>query len=247
MANYLLYLSYDGTNYSGFQIQKNAETIQGKLEKALKILYKDNIQVVGSGRTDAGVHARQQVVNFQGKSLIPVKRLPHAVNGILPPDIRVWHAREVPDHFNARYQAKEKLYRYTIDTGIYPDVFTRLYAWHCPQKLDLEKMCQGGSYLVGRHDFTSFKASGSKEGESTRTIFSLECYRRDNLLFIDVAGDGFLYKMMRIIVGTLVVLGKDANSRPLSVKEILQAKNRKMAAETAPPHGLCLWSIKYQV
>ncbi|NLC11522.1 MAG: tRNA pseudouridine(38-40) synthase TruA [Firmicutes bacterium] len=246
MLNYKVHLSYDGTCYSGFQVQQNATTIQGVLQQVLQVLYKREIKVTGAGRTDAGVHAREQVVSFKAPPFIPLAKLPLALNSMLPPDIRVWHAEIVADNFNACRSAREKTYRYTIDTGFYPDVFRRLYTWHYPQEVDFAKLEEAARYLVGTHDFTAFKAAGSKVKNNIRTITDFKLLHKGNFVVMQFTGDGFLYKMVRIMIGTLLEIGQNKKARPEDIEKILQARDRDKAGVTAPPHGLCLWSIKYR-
>ena len=237
-------LSYDGTAYHGFQFQKNALTIQDILEKNLEKLYRERIRVVPAGRTDSGVHARGQVVNFFAPGIIPPAKIPMALNSILPRDIVVLKAEEASDCFDARRSARSKIYLYTIDNGYYPDVFLRNYAWHIYEPLDTDAMQLAASCLTGKHDFKAFQASGGSVESTERTIFSLSVERNDNIVVLRFQGDGFLYKMVRNITGTLVEVGLHKRS-PQEVYEILKSKDRRKAGMTAPSRGLCLEKVLY--
>lgn len=240
-------LQYDGTNYNGWQIQTGqakSRTIQGTIQEALYKLTGEKIKVTAAGRTDAGVHARGQVINFKTESTIPVSRFPKALNSCLPPDIVAVAAEQVDEQFHARYSAKRKLYRYTIDVSPYPDVFRRRYAYHVPYSLKLSRMEEAASYIEGNHDFRSFCAAGSSAKNFVRTVEMCRVSKRDNIIEIDVMANGFLYHMARIIVGTLLEVGK-GKIKPEDVKRIIAAKNRDAAGPTAPSHGLCLEKVEY--
>ncbi|HHY36352.1 MAG TPA: tRNA pseudouridine(38-40) synthase TruA, partial [Firmicutes bacterium] len=198
-----------------------------------------------AGRTDTGVHARGQVVNFFTSSSIPPERLPRALNSCLPEEIVVLGAEEVPPEFHARRSAKSKIYRYTLDCGEYPDVFWRRFAWHPIYKLQADALQEAGRHLVGTHDFSSFRASGSAVKTSVRCIKRLEWdFSQDPLWHLYIEADGFLYKMVRIIVGTLVEVARGA-LRPEDVARIRDGRDRNLAGPTAPARGLCLWEVKY--
>lgn len=244
VLNYMLVFSYDGTAYHGFQYQNNALTVQEVLEDSLTKLFRQGIKVEVAGRTDAGVHARAQVVTFFAPPLLPPERLPLASRGLLPGDIVVLGAKEVAVDFNARRSALAKIYSYTIDSGKFPDVFKRNYAWHLPCQLDLGAMKKAASYLVGKQDFKAFQAAGSKVESTVRTLFTLDLVRRDRFIIITYKGDGFLYKMVRNITGTLVNVGRQ-KTHPRQLQEILESKNRAEAGETAPARGLCLEKVLY--
>jgi tRNA pseudouridine38-40 synthase len=235
-------IAYDGTNYGGWQLQPNAVTVQGLLEAALKKIAGRRVVVHGSGRTDAGVHARAQVASC---SLITNHRslvLRRALNANLPDDIRVLRVQEVDANFHARFSAKSKEYRYQIDCGTVADPFLRSYAWHHPRPLDRSAMRRAARLLVGRHDFTALSAKS--ERNPVRTIRRLTITKRGNLLTIAVVADGFLYKMARSIVGALVKAGEGK----LTVEELrkrMQANERTAAVETAPAKGLFLWGVLY--
>lgn len=244
MPCYKLTLAYDGTAYHGFQIQANALTVQHYLEKALDTLFGKTIRIEGAGRTDAGVHARGQVVSFAAPSLIPVDRLPAALNGILPEDIVITGAQLVKDGFSSRRDAQVKNYSYTIDNGPYPDVLKRLYAWHVARPLDLKAMRKGASLLPGKHDFKAFQAAGSKVKTTVRTLYNLDLTIEGNFIILHFSGDGFLYKMVRNITGTLVEVGIGRINAE-EICRILEEGSRKLAGATAPARGLCLEKVLY--
>ncbi|NMB42178.1 MAG: tRNA pseudouridine(38-40) synthase TruA [Firmicutes bacterium] len=244
MANYKLVISYDGTAYHGFQFQDNALTIQELLEKCLKKVYKKRIKVDPAGRTDSGVHARGQTVNYFAPEIMPPERIPLALNRILPRDIVVLGADLVPDGFNARRDALAKIYSYTIDNGFFPDVFLVNYAWHLYGPLDLEAMRQGASLLLGKHDFKAFQASGGTVLSTERTLFSFDIKKNKNIVKLIFQGDGFLYKMARNIVGTLADVGLH-RKKPQEIRKILDSLDRGTAGKTAPARGLCLEKVLY--
>lgn len=248
MRNIKLTIAYDGTNYHGFQEQRGTglPTVQEVLEKCLLELTGRVVRVIGASRTDAGVHARGQVVNFDATGWsIPAERIPLALNGILPEDIAVLAAEEVAPHFHARFSARAKVYRYTIYNSRIPSPFWRLYSYFVPRPLNIEAMQEAGRYLEGRHDFASFQASGSAVKETVRTLFQVEVEREGReLIHLLFRGDGFLYHMVRIMVGTLIEVGL-GKREPREVLAILAARDRKAAGPTAPPHGLCLERVEY--
>ena len=246
MRNIKLTIEYDGTNYCGFQVQENTglRTIQGVLEEKLALLSREPIRIAGAGRTDSGVHARGQVVHFFSQWKIPREKITVAVNSVLPKDIVVKSAEDVPEEFHARFSTKGKKYLYRIYNDRVPSAFEDKYAWFIPYRLDFEKMREGASYLVGEHDFSSFKSSGSVIKNNIRTIWSLELSRQGPVIEIEVMGNGFLYNMVRIITGTLIEVGR-GRRKPLEIKEILNAKDRNKAGPTALPKGLFLTEVFY--
>ena len=241
-----LTLQYDGTNYAGFQRQPNGVTIQERLEEALRAVTGDDALKIGAaaGRTDAGVHARGQVVHFRTESRVPVDRWPYALNQHLPPDIVVVGASLAPEDFHARYWAVSKRYRYTIEHAPFPSPLRRLYAYHWGRELDTSAMVAAGRMLVGTHDFAAFRSSGGAAKTSTRTITQLTVEREGLLVHINVEADGFLYNMVRIIAGTLLEVGAGRRS-PMDVAEALATGDRTLAGRTLPPHGLCLEQVTY--
>ncbi|MCR4403436.1 MAG: tRNA pseudouridine(38-40) synthase TruA [Firmicutes bacterium] len=244
MRNVKLILEYDGTAYCGFQRQDGLRTIQAELERAAAVIIKAPVSVVGAGRTDAGVHARGQVVNFRTGARMPVERFVPALNSVLPADIRVLSAEEVPWEFHARYDARGKTYEYTLDTRAVPSVFLRNYAYHVPLDLDLEAMSEASRHIVGRHDFRSFAASGGGAKTFTREVRRCSLESEGGLVRLTVEADGFLYNMVRIIVGTLLLVGAGKLS-PADVERIRDARDRRLAGPTAPAKGLCLVQVDY--
>ena len=255
MENVLLTIAYDGSNFSGWQKQPNQRTVQGELEKALTTLCHTNININGTGRTDAGVHAWGQCATFKGEFGIPVERIKDALNNLLgtgrraivPGDIYIKDVALVPDDFHARFSAKGKSYVYRIRNHPTFDIFQRDHAYQVTGPLDLELMRQGAKLLKGTQDFKSFQASGGEENETTvRTIYSISIDSKENIISIDVKGDGFLYNMVRIIVGTLVEIGK-GKIIPGDIKMILAGKDRQLAGPTAPAQGLYLAKVYFDV
>lgn len=247
-------VSYLGTAYSGFQTQLNADTVQDQIEKAIHRLTGDDIKIHSSGRTDKGVHARGQVFHFHTKSIIPIKRWRMALNARLPDDIVIEDVNEVPLEFHARRSAKRKTYRYRINTNLLPNIFTRFYEFHHPAPLLVDEMRIALQFFVGTHDFTSFCSLKSDKDSHERTIYeaSLEFTPTTNLngtsdrgiIEIYLTGNGFLYNMVRIIVGTLIEIG-EGKKNALDVPLILQAKNRSLSGPTAVAGGLTLWHVEY--
>jgi tRNA pseudouridine38-40 synthase len=253
-----LTIQYDGTDFCGFELQPGQRSVRGELQKAFHKLYKKPINFINASRTDAGVHALGQVISFKDPGNIPVKRLAAALNGVLPEDIRVvkterrtWEVGR--GTFNARFSAKRKTYEYLIYNGDPIPVHLRKLAWHVKPKLDLVAMKKAAKYLVGKHDFSSFCAAGSDDTNFVRKIHSFLIFNfsffiwdgiRYPLIKFRVTGTGFLYKMVRNIVGTLVEVGL-GKRKPEEIKNILAAKNRRLAGKTAPAQGLCLVKICY--
>jgi tRNA pseudouridine38-40 synthase len=246
MPTLKLTLQYDGTDYAGFQRQPNGTTVQEKLEHALRKVTGDPLLKIGAaaGRTDAGVHARGQVVHFRSDSSVPVDRWPQALNQHLPPDIVVFSAEAVPDDFHARYWAVSKRYRYTIEHAPFQSPMTRRYAYHWARELNYDLMDRATRLIAGRHDFAAFRSTGGAAKTSERTVTRLSVLRAQPFLYIDVEADGFLYNMVRIIAGTLLEVG--AGRRTLeSVAQALETGGRTHAGKTLPAHGLCLEAVTY--
>jgi len=247
MRNIRLTVAYDGTNYFGFQEQKGTglATIQEKLEQGISFLAGHRIKVIGAGRTDAGVHARGQVVNFDaGGWNIPTERIPKALNGVLPADIAVVGCADAAEDFHSRFSAVEKEYRYTIHNARMPDPFRRRYSYFFPRDLDMESMRAGAAYLLGQHDFSAFKAQGTTVMTAVRTIYNINIERSGEMIRLTFTGNGFLQHMVRIMVGTLIQAGLNKYP-PDHVKSILLSGERARAGPTAPPCGLCLMSVRY--
>lgn len=244
--NYKIIVEYDGSNYSGWQIQKNtSKTIQQKLEEALTKINKDRVQITGAGRTDAGVHAAGQSANFFLDVDIPVGKIPIALNTELPADIICKKAEKVDQDFHARYDARGKKYRYRILNSNFNSVFVRNFVYNVYKKLDLKVMQRAAEIFEGSHDFASFCAAGSSVESTVREIYSIDLYSADDgEIWIDVMGNGFLYNMIRILAGTLIETG--LGKRTLSEMEyILQSRDRNNAGFTAPAQGLTLMKVFY--
>ena len=244
MRNLALTVSFDGTNYAGFQIQKNAPTIQEILEATLRKILKEKVRLLAAGRTDAGVHAVAHVATVKTTSSIPSFALKRALNSLLPQDIAVQKVKEVPLSFHPRYEAISKRYRYTIRNHPSRSPFDRLYTTFYPYPLDLAAMRRAARYLIGKNDFKSFQAKDKKGRSSVRNIRHLSIRRKSPYLVIDIEGDGFLYKMVRNMIGTLLEVGR-GKRRPADIQKILSKKDRSGAGPTAPARGLCLLSVRY--
>ncbi|HVM62609.1 MAG TPA: tRNA pseudouridine(38-40) synthase TruA [Verrucomicrobiae bacterium] len=243
--HFKLTIAYDGTNYAGWQLQPNGRTIQEAVEGALAKIAGAKVRVHGSGRTDAGVHARGQVANVSFGTQLAPGTLRRALNANLPEDIRVQHVQEADARFHARFSAKGKEYRYQIDCGAAADPFLRAYAWHHPRPLDVAAMRQAARLLKGRHDFAALSANPMRDVETTvRTISKLSVTKRGGLVTITVVANGFLYKMVRSIVGALVKVG-EGRMTVEQLQNVVKAKKRTALVETAPAHGLFLWRVDY--
>lgn len=242
--NILLKIEYDGTNYSGWQTQKNAKSIQSTIETAIKRITGKKPDLISCGRTDTGVHALGQIANFKTTSDILLYKLQRGLNSVLPKDIVIKEIREAPLKFHSRFDARSKVYTYTILNGPAPAAISRNYVHHVPYKLNFGLMRREAKCLVGRHDFKSFQAADKIERSSVRTIKRLNIKKAGNSMKITVEADGFLYNMVRNIVGTLIEMGR-GRFKPGSVAKILKAKDRKLAGPTAPAMGLCLMEVKY--
>ena len=241
-----LTVAYDGTAYAGWQVQPNGKTIQAEMEGVFSHILQEPVRLRAAGRTDAGVHAREQVVDFADAGARDIETIVHGGNALLPSDIRILSAYVAPEAFDARRHATEKEYRYFLYLSPTDSPFLSRYAWHIEKPLDLVAVRQGLSHLVGEHDFSSFRGQGCNAISPVRTIFRAEVAKHDvpGLFSIDVAGAGFLRHMVRNIVGTVVNAGKGKHSAD-HVGEILRARNRSAAGVNAPPHGLFLWSVLY--
>ena len=240
-----LTIAYDGRQYGGWQLQPNAVTIQGLIEVALRKIACRRVVVHGSGRTDAGVHARAQVANCSFATRHTPAVLRSALNANLPEDVRVLRVQEVDAKFHARFSAKSKEYRYQIDTGEVTNPFLRVYAWHHPRPLNIAAMRKAAALLKGRHDFSALSANPLRPIETpVRTISKLTVTKHGDLLTVSVRADGFLYKMVRSIVGALVKVG-EGKLTVEQLRELLRGKKRTPLVETAPARGLFLWKVFY--
>jgi tRNA pseudouridine38-40 synthase len=237
-------VAYDGTAYAGWQIQPTEPTVQAVIEAAWHEITREEIRVMAAGRTDAGVHALGQVVGLSTESTLSIADLHRAVNAVLPEDVAIVSVEEAPDDFHATHNAKRKTYRYQIHNGRAPDVFNRRYVWHYPQPLDAATMHAAAQALIGKHDFASLESAGSERPDSIRTLFALSVKREADRITIEVTGDGFLYNMVRAIVGTLVEVGKGRRDVAW-VAEVLASCDRRRAGQTAPPQGLFLIRVEY--
>lgn len=266
MANIRLTIEYEGTDYSGWQRQTRLQapgsrlqkkTIQGVLEKALSKITKEKIKIIGAGRTDAGVHALGQVANFKTNSKMIPEEFKKALNSMLSKDIVIKKVSWVRDSFHAQFDVKSKHYKYIIYQGPASSPFVRNYVFYIPYQLELRGMREGAKYLIGRHDFSSFRLSGSSVRNSIRTITKLSITSQSNIryticgmrkngraIFVDIEANGFLYGMVRSIVGTLIEVGRGKIS-PSKVREILRARNRSSAGPSAPAKGLYIMEVRY--
>ena len=245
MRNIKLTIEYDGKNYAGWQVQhKKYRTLQQTLEKALKRILRKEIKIAGSGRTDSGVHAQAQVANFKTDSGIAIEKLRKALNAVLPDDISVIKTEEVGLDFHSRFSAKSKVYRYTILNRASRPAILRDTVYFFSYPLNLSLIQEEAKALLGRHNFRSFQAADKKERDATRIIKNIKITRDKDFIYIDMEADGFLYNMVRNIVGTLIEIGRGKLLEG-SLKKILLARNRKLAGPTVPAKGLCLLEIKY--
>lgn len=248
MRTLKLTLAYDGTDFAGWQVQPGRRTVQGVLEDVLARITGEPVRTLASGRTDAGVHALGQVVGLRTDCRLDGPTLQRALNAELPRDVAVLDVRDVPEGFHPIRDAVAKRYRYVIHDGPVRDVFRRAYAWHYPSRLDEHAMREAAPALLGRHDFSSFESSGAPRESSVRTIRDVLVERgragQSDFLRVEVEADGFLYNMVRAIVGTLVEVGRGAQ-KPEWVGKVLDAADRAAAGPTAPPEGLVLLWVEY--
>ncbi len=245
MRNIKLTIEYDGKCYNGWQKQPNKLNIQGEIEKAIYNITKEKVALIGSGRTDAGVHALGQVANFKTDSQIPIEKLAIAINSQLKNSIVIKNAEEVNERFHSRYNAKQKTYRYIINNSKTGSAIYRNLEYCFPIKLDVEKMKKAAKYFEGEHDFKAFKSSGTSSKNSVRTIYKAEVKQDKERIIIELTGNGFLYNMVRIISGTLLDVGL-GKILPEEIPNIIEEKNRQKAGKTLPPHGLYLVAVEYK-
>lgn len=244
MRTIKLLLEYDGTNYAGWQVQPEQDTIQGRLEAALERITGQKVRVVGSGRTDAGVHAIGQVAHFKTASSMTPEEFRKAFNAMLPLDIAVIEATEEVEGFHARHSAKRKLYKYVVLQVETRSAFSHRYALDIGHALDVPAMGRAARHLLGTHDFSAFRSASCTAKTPVKTIYRLEVHERgDDVIFL-IEADGFLRHMVRTIVGTLVEVGR-GYLQPEDVKKILERRDRSLAGPTAPPHGLFLLEVTY--
>lgn len=246
MKRVMLTVAYDGTAYSGYQVQPNAPTIEGELNRCLKDLLQEDIKVIGGSRTDAGVHALCNVAVFDTRARMPGEKMSYALNQRLPEDIRVRKSQEVAPDFHPRHCDSRKTYEYRIVNTEFPVPTKRLYAHFTYVPLNVKKMQEAAAYLVGEHDFKSFCSAGSQVESTVRTIYSLQVEKSGEEIVIRVTGNGFLYNMVRIIAGTLMEAGRGV-WEPEHMKEIIQVRDRSAAGPTAPACGLMLANYEIYV
>lgn len=244
MKRVMLTVAYDGTNYSGWQIQPNAVTIESVLTGCLEDLLGSPVKLTGASRTDAGVHALGNVAVFDTSARMPAEKISYALNTRLPMDIRIQDSREAPGDFHPRFCKSVKTYEYRILNRRFPDPTRRLYALFYYYPLDVEKMRAAAACLAGEHDFKSFCTHKEEVENTVRTIYSAEVEKEGDMITIRLCGNGFLYNMVRIIAGTLLRVGSGYYG-PEEIPAILNARDRRMAGETAPPQGLTLMRIAY--
>ena len=250
MPTFKLTLAYDGTDFSGWQAQPGQRTVQGALQDAWQEITGETVRVTATSRTDAGVHALGQVVGVESQTQLPPERLLGGLNAKLPDDAVVLSVESAREGFHATHDAVGKRYRYQIHNDRRRPLLDRHQVWHIPQSLDVEAMHSAGQLLVGKHDFASFQSTGSPRDSTVRTITDVEVGQGGSeypaRVWVDVSGDGFLYNMVRNIVGTLVDVG--AGRRPIVwVSEVLAARDRRAAGQTAPPQGLFLVEVKFDL
>lgn len=245
MKNIKLVIEYDGTKYNGWQTQKNGQGIQDIIENALHQITGEKIEISGSGRTDAGVHAYGQVANFKTENSIPVNKIPEAVNALLPKDIAIKSAEIKDDDFHSRYSAKGKKYMYIVNNDKLRSAMDFYREYHFNSKIDYKNMKKAAEYFEGTYDFKGFMSSGSSVKDTIRTISKIQIKKReDNRIIFNFTGDGFLYNMVRILVGTLLDVGI-GKINPEDIPQIIKSKDRTKAGKTVPAQGLYLMEVYY--
>ncbi|MFA1821686.1 tRNA pseudouridine(38-40) synthase TruA [Virgibacillus oceani] len=240
-------IHYDGSQFSGFQIQSKQRTVHGELEHALKKMHKgEDVRIQASGRTDTGVHSFGQTIHFDSSFDIPEQNWKTALNTLLPKDVYVQDVKVVPDSFHARYAVVEKEYRYYVWNQKERDVFKRNYYYQFPYHLNIEAMQEACRYLEGRHDFTTFSsAKATIKGSKERTLYKVSCEKQEEKIEFIFRGSGFLYNMVRIIIGVLLDVGQ-GRRKASDIPELLEAKDRTLVGITVPPQGLYLWKVRYE-
>ena len=244
MRNIKLTIEYDGKDFNGWQKQPNKLNIQGEIERAIKDVTGEEVDLIASGRTDAGVHALGQVANFKTNSGIPIEKFPIALNTKLKRSIRVLEAEEVEERFHSRYNCKKKTYRYIINNSENGTAIYRNLEYNYSQELNIDKMNEASKYFIGEHDFAGFKSSGTSSKSSIRTIYDAKVYQEGSRVIIELTGNGFLYNMVRIISATLIEVGI-GKLLPEEIPEIIEAGERQRAGKTLPPQGLYLVKVDY--
>ncbi len=239
-----LKISYDGTDFCGYQVQPNKRTVESELKKAIDSLLKEDVKLVATGRTDSGVHALCQGVSFDTQTKIPALKIKDALNSLLPNDVRVISSKKVASDFSARYSCKKKTYRYSCYFAKVENPLLERYKTLTKYPLDVEKMKEASKVLEGEHDFKCFLKTGSSVKSTVRTIYSIKIVKKGSCLDFYVTGNGFLYNMVRIIVGTLICIGEGKLSLETLIKA-LECKDRGLLGKTAPAKGLCLYRVYY--
>lgn len=243
LKNYKMTIAYDGSRYLGWQRQQSSlNTIQGKVEAVLSRLYEKEIEINGSGRTDAGTHAKGQVANFKADDIWSCEYILNYLNQYLPEDIAVKEICEEDIRFHARLCAKRKTYEYRILNSSIPDVFNRKYIYRLNEQLDIEKMCESANLFCGTHDFLGFSSLKKSKKSTVRTIYSIDISKKGEEIVFTFCGDGFLYNMVRIITGTLIDIGR---GKSIDIEKILNGAPRSEAGVTLPACGLCLVNVEY--
>lgn len=240
-------VAYDGTHYAGWQIQPNGLSVQALIQARLAQVVQQPVVIVGASRTDAGVHARGQTAHFSLSEARDTSNLTHSLNCLLPPDIRILQIEPVHESFHARYGALGKCYSYTLCTSRAQPPFSRFYQWHYPHPLQIARLQEGAQQLIGTHDFTSFANSstqGSASKNPIRTLTDIRIVEEPGLLRLEFFGNGFLYKMVRNIVSTLI---ESASGKPYNLQAVLAKRDRRSAGATAPAQGLCLEKVFYSL
>ena len=245
MRNIKLTIEYDGKDFNGWQKQPNKLNIQGEIERSIKDITGEDVDLIASGRTDAGVHALGQVANFKTDSNIPVEKIPIALNTKLKRSIRILAAEEVDERFHSRYNCKKKTYKYVINNSANGTAIYRNLEYNFSQELNVDKMNEAVKYFIGEHDFKGFKASGTSSKSSVRTNYDAKVYKNGDRVNIELTGNGFLYNMVRIISGTLIDVGI-GKILPEEVPDIINSKERTKAGKTLPPNGLYLIKVEYE-
>lgn len=245
MRNIKLTIEYDGKDFNGWQKQPTKLNIQGEIERAIEQITGEKVDLIASGRTDAGVHSLGQIANFKTESKLPIEKFPVALNSKLKKSIRIQNAEEVEENFHSRYSCKQKTYRYIINNSKEGSAIYRNLEYHMPIKLDIKSMEKAIKYFEGEHDFKGFKASGTSSKNSVRKIYKAEIKKDGDRILIELTGSGFLYNMVRIIAGTIVEVGL-GKIKPEDISDIIESKDRTKAGKTLPPYALYLVKVEYK-
>ena len=244
MRNIKLLIEYDGKDFNGWQKQPNKLNIQGEIERAIETITGEKIDLIASGRTDAGVHSLGQIANFKTNSELPIDKFAVAINSKLKKSIRIQKAEEVDERFHSRYNCKQKTYRYIINNSEQGTAIYRNLEYFVPQKLDVKEMKKAIKHFEGEHDFKGFKASGTSSKSSVRKIYKTDIRQENDRIIIEITGNGFLYNMVRIIVGTLVDVGL-GKIKEDQIPAIIKSGDRNKAGKTLPPYALYLLKVEY--